>query len=108
MTDFDPRARLLALKGELEGLSAGAGDARQPVELDQQAQGRVSRQDALQQQAMAVETERRRQNALKRIDAALARVEEGEYGYYVSCGEPIAPKRLELDPAVPTCIGCAA
>ena len=56
---------------------------------------------------MAVETERRRDVELRRIDAALARVESGEYGYCLTCGEAIGAKRLELDPATPVCIDCA-
>lgn len=103
----DPKERLRALRHELHALSAGADEERKPVALDQQSQGRVSRQDALQRQAMAVETDRRRQIEIKRIDAALTRLEEGEFGFCVVCGEPIAKRRLELDPAVPTCIGCA-
>ncbi|MQX35172.1 hypothetical protein GHC57_01425 [Roseospira navarrensis] len=70
--------------------------------------GRLSRMDALQHQAMAQETERRRQVELKRIDAALERMKEGEYGLCVHCGESIATRRLEFDPAAPLCITCAS
>ena len=77
------------------------------VELDQTSVGRLSRMDALQNQAMQVETERRREIELKRIDAALARLDSDEYGYCVSCGEEILPKRLEMDPATPVCVTCA-
>ena len=80
---------------------------RKPVELDQSSVGRLSRMDALQVQAMQVETERRRMIQVNRIDAALARLEAGDYGYCTACDEEIAPKRLENDPAVPTCIACA-
>lgn len=64
--------------------------------------------DALQGQAMAQETERRRKNELQRIESALTRVRDGEYGYCVSCGDEISKKRLELDPSVPLCIDCAS
>lgn len=101
------RRLLLDRKQELEALSDSAAEARAPVELDQTTQGRLSRMDAMQGQAMALETARRRQNELARIDTALARIDSGDYGYCVSCDEAIAPKRLELDPAVPTCINCA-
>ena len=60
--------------------------------------------DALQSQAMAQETARRRQLDIKRIDAALMRLEEGEYGYCATCGEMIPRGRLELDPAAVTCV----
>lgn len=101
------RRRLLARREELQLLSAGTAESRKPVELDQQSVGRLSRMDAMQVQAMAQETERRRAAELQRIEAALKRLDEGDYGYCINCGEPIAPKRLELDPTVPLCIDCA-
>ncbi len=101
------RAKLEARREELQWLSAGAKDSRKPVELDQQSVGRLSRQDALQQQAMANAQEARRAGELRRIDAALARLEEGEYGYCAECGEEIAPKRLEIDLTATRCAPCA-
>ena len=98
------------LRAELDALAeedAAAEDARRPVELDQQSVGRLSRMDALQNQAMAQGQHRRREAREAAIRAALARMEEGEYGECAECGEEIAPRRLDLDPAVPTCIGCA-
>jgi DnaK suppressor protein len=87
-------------------LNANAEDAA-PVELDQTQQGRLSRMDAIQQQAMAAETQRRRQRDVHLLDAALKRLEEGEYGYCVNCGEAIGTERLALDPATPFCISHA-
>lgn len=101
------RARLEAMKAEIEALESGSADARAAVELDQTRQGRLSRMDALQSQAMAKATAERRAQALRRIDAALRQIESGEFGYCVVCDEPIAPRRLENDPSVPTCIACA-
>ncbi|NKB49305.1 MAG: hypothetical protein GKS02_08060 [Alphaproteobacteria bacterium] len=69
--------------------------------------GRLSRMDALQGQEMARAAERRRELEVRKIDAALARIEDGEYGWCVRCGEEIAAERLQLDPAVPICIDCA-
>lgn len=101
------RARLDALEAALrEALTLGA-EATEAVELDQTRQGRLSRQDALQQQAMAQATERRRRQELQRVGAALDRLAAGAYGACVSCGEEIDPRRLGLDPAVATCIACA-
>lgn len=101
------RGKLLARQAELTDLAESSREARAPVELDQTVQGRLSRMDALQGQAMAMETERRRAAELTRIEAALARIASGDYGYCVSCDEEIAPNRLELDPSIPTCIQCA-
>lgn len=77
------------------------------VELDQTRQGRLSRMDALQQQAMSQETNRRREQELQRITAALARIESGDYGYCVTCGQEIDFGRLEINPTATQCIRCA-
>lgn len=80
---------------------------RAPVTLEQDSVGRLSRIDAMQVQAMALAQQRRRQAALGAVNSALRRIEEGEFGYCIKCGEEIAPERLEHNPAVATCIECA-
>ena len=73
-TDIDVaamRARLERRREELQHLTEAASGSRRPVELDQTRVGRLSRMDALQSQAMSIETERRRQVELRRIEAAL-------------------------------------
>ncbi len=99
--------RLLVRQAELKALDAQAASWRGPVELDQQSVGRLSRMDAMQQQEMAQAEARRRVSDLARIEMALVRIAEGEYGWCAECGEPIAHKRLEIDPAAHLCVGCA-
>jgi DnaK suppressor protein len=99
--------RMHERRAELQGLQTSSEDQRRPVELDQTRVGRLSRMDALQSQAMSVETDRRRSIELGRIEAALERIAEGDYGYCLVCGEDIALQRLELDPTAATCISCA-
>ncbi len=103
----DYRAALLARRDELERLSRISADQRGPVELDQSRVGRLSRMDALQAQAMSKATETRRAQELKRIEAALSRLDEGEFGYCLTCGGDISPARLANDPTTPVCIDCA-
>jgi DnaK suppressor protein len=43
---------------------------------------------------------------VNRIAAALERVDAGEYGLCVECGENIAPARLQALPEVTTCVRC--
>jgi RNA polymerase-binding transcription factor DksA len=43
---------------------------------------------------------------LNRIVAALERLDQGEYGQCVECGEAIAPARLNVMPEVTTCVRC--
>jgi len=109
--DIDPdriRARLEARRADLAVLMAGEGEeTRQTVELDQTRQGRLSRMDALQMQAMNKESDRRRQVEMQRVEAALERLEAGRYGICTACEEDIAMARLEADPATALCIDCA-
>lgn len=97
------------LKRELSELVKASGDtaeSRKPVKLDQQSVGRLSRMDAMQNQAMASAVEVRRHARIRAITAALARVEAGEFGFCEECGEPIPVRRLQLDPAFTRCVSC--
>lgn len=107
---FDPsgfRERLLERRNELQDLVASSAESRKPVELDQTRVGRLTRMDAIQSQEMSLEAERRRKAELLRIEASLKRIESGDFGYCVTCGEQISLRRLELDPTLPTCVDCA-
>ena len=102
------KRHLMQQRQELLGLQETADEAAGTVELDQTSVGRLSRMDALQGQAMSQERDRRRQIELQKIAAALRRIEAGDYGDCVRCGEEIAIRRLDLDPAAPLCIDCAS
>lgn len=111
MQDKDLAVFRTLIMQQLEALEAedrlgAAGQAT--VTLDQQAVGRLSRMDALQNQAMAQATGSRRSAQRQRLLAALTRIESGEYGYCEDCGDPIATGRLELDPAALLCVDCAS
>lgn len=108
MTEDEARTALTERLAELDRLDALSEEGRAPVTLQQDSVGRLSRMDAMQQQAMAQAEERRRQAERTRIRAALERLEEGEWGYCVACGEEIAEGRLGNDPSVARCVSCAA
>ena len=102
------KRRLLARRDELRALTEVGQDAAATVALDQTRVGRLSRMDALQAQAMAQETNRRRNQELAQIDTALRRVDTGDYGFCTQCDEPIAAARLQHNPAAALCIACAS
>ncbi|HUU67576.1 MAG TPA: TraR/DksA C4-type zinc finger protein [Methyloceanibacter sp.] len=102
------RAALVARLETLHAASDTTADNRRPVELDQTSVGRLSRIDAMQGQALAVATDRRRQDEARRVEAAIQRIDAGEYGTCIACGEPIPAKRLAVDPIIATCIACAS
>ena len=47
------------------------------------------------------------QAELRRIEAALDRIEQDEYGICVKCGDVIEARRLDLLPDTPFCANCA-
>jgi DnaK suppressor protein len=108
MDDDLARQRLAARLAELEEEDRLGAEGRAPVTLQQDSVGRLSRMDAMQVQAMALAAERRRAAERQRIGAALERLEEGEWGWCLRCGEEIAEARLEHDPSVTLCMNCAS
>ncbi len=48
----------------------------------------------------------REHKLLKKIDEAIARIEDGTYGVCESCGGQIGTKRLEARPVTTLCIEC--
>jgi len=107
MNEIDFKQRLLDLKAELLNNLQALEQSANPVALDQQRVGRLSRMDAMQMQSMAKAEQARAKVQLKKIAAALQRIESDEFGDCQHCGEIINPKRLEIDPATPLCLSCA-
>ncbi len=77
-----------------------------PVKLDQQAVGRVSRIDAIQQQQIAKANREQDRQLLTATIASLKRIDNDEYGYCLECGEPIGYARLQVQPQAGLCLAC--
>ena len=92
---------------ELQSVAESSDDASGVVELDQARVGRLSRMDAMQAQAMSQESARRREIVLRKIAAALKRIDNGDYGLCQTCEEMIDRRRLGFDPTAVLCIDCA-
>jgi DnaK suppressor protein len=93
-------AELAAMRTALSGRTSDS------MELDQTRVGRLSRMDAMQQQAMDSGMKERLLIRARRLDAALARVDGGSFGMCCKCSEPIAYERLQADIAAPFCAVC--
>lgn len=101
------RIRLEERISRLKADMTGSAQQRKVVTLDQQSVGRLSRMDALQQQAMARATDRRRRSEIAKAESALRAIDGDEFGYCQECGEPIERARIEHDPALTLCFSCA-
>ena len=76
-----------------------------PVQLDQQAVGRLSRMDALMNEGLAQASMSRAREEVGLIEQALERIENGTYGFCQTCRKPIGVDRLM---AIPETLHCAA
>ncbi len=100
------RLKLLEQETSLQNLLKENKDTSKPVQLDQQALGRVSRIDAIQQQKMAIANRTNQEFTLVQIMQALRKVQEDDYGYCQECNMPIPYKRLLIRPETNLCIQC--
>lgn len=97
------RAALLARQSDLTRRIEGIGaelDSHESKDWEEMATEREA-DEVLQDLGHSARAE------LRMIAAALARIEEGEYGFCVTCGSEIAGERLDLLPATPFCRNCA-
>ena len=105
LIDLEEQAR--ALVAELGGEIKNAASDTAAVSPDN-AIGRLSRQDSMQQQEMAKAGVRRRELRLAALHEALRRMDEGTYGTCIKCKQEIEYDRLELAPELKFCAQCSA
>ena len=90
------RKRLLALKQEILDESRETLEAMQEGAVN--IPDLVDRASAETDRALELRTRDRQRKLISKIDAALRRIDEGEYGYCEETGEPISLKRLVARP----------
>ncbi len=104
MVDYEQvKAQLMARKEELNDRVGRIKAKRQQTpsaDWSEQAQERENDEvmDALGNEATL---------ELNKINKALERIDEGDYGYCSACGKKIARARLEVMPFTNLCIRCA-
>jgi len=99
------RAVLLQRQAEAQEQLASLKEWCEPV-APNEAIGRLSRQDAMQDQQMALAQRKELELRQTRIMTALKRLDAGTFGLCVMCKQPIDPRRLEMVPESPTCVPC--
>ncbi len=81
-------------------------EAARPVKLDQTSVGRLSRMDAIQNQHLTKNLKERGEVRLVLLEAALKRLEAGDYGLCSQCESEVAFERLLVFPETPICGNC--
>ncbi|MFC2968730.1 TraR/DksA family transcriptional regulator [Acidimangrovimonas pyrenivorans] len=92
-------ARLADLKARMETIDSEL-DSHQSKDWEELATEREE-EEVLEGMGHAAKAE------IRMIEAALQRIEEGEYGYCVTCGSEIGEERLDVLPYTPFCKNCA-
>jgi DnaK suppressor protein len=57
-------------------------------------------------QRMTLRSSDRRRKLQKKVSEAIARLQQGEYGFCKTCGESIGLSRLTVRPTAEQCINC--
>jgi DnaK suppressor protein len=94
--------QLAALERDHVGIIESAGSANSDDEHD--PEGATI---AFEREHVAALLEQTREH-LTQVDAALSRLDTGQYGRCERCGKPIGAGRLEARPTATTCIDCAS
>ena len=64
----------------------------------------VDRASSEADRALELRTRDRQRKHIAKIDAAIRRIDDGEYGYCEETGEPIGVRRLEARPTATLCV----
>lgn len=98
------RAILNSLKGELvDDIERTVHTMQDEATVFADPNDRASQESDI---ALELRNRDRERKLIKKIDEAIGRIEDGEYGYCDSCGVEIGLKRLEARPTATMCIDC--
>ncbi len=92
--------------GAQRKLIASLSETSKPVAPDN-AIGRLSRMEALSDRAVSEASLNVAQTKLSRLETALGKVNQPDFGICVSCDHPIPPGRIVLMPEATCCVPCA-
>jgi len=95
--------RMTQLSQRLHKIEGDRRRERNPLDLDWQEQA-ITRQNDEVLDHLDAESHRE----IEAIQAALKRIDNGTYGICITCGQLIAPARLEALPYAVTCMICAS
>lgn len=100
------RTRIEKRMEELKLTIAQLEETSKPVSLDQPI-GRLSRMDAIANQAISGQRLTDSKRTFMRLERALDKVDDENLGVCAECGEDIAPDLLLVMPEATLCVDCA-
>ena len=109
MNTTERRELKCKIEGEIEAqrkLIVSLSETSKPVAPDN-AIGRLSRMEALNDRAVSEASLNVAQTKLSRLETALGKVNQPDFGICVGCDNPIPPGRIVLMPEATRCVPCA-
>lgn len=100
------REKITARIAELKNEIAAMEDSARPVAPDN-ALGRLTRLEAMGAQGVSEAALSTKKSELSRLEYAMTKIDEPDFGECSICGEPIPVKRLLVMPSAATCVQCA-
>ena len=92
---------------EIEDYLAKTEESAEAVSPDKSL-GRLSRMEAMQDQQLMLEARRRKKMQKVAVQSALQRIDNGQFGTCIFCGNLIPEERLEVAPESSSCVNCSA
>ncbi len=100
------RQKIIAMMKQVRKDIEQLEELTQPISPDN-AIGRVSRMDAINNKSVNEANLRRSKVKMGRLKTALSKIDEPNFGRCSSCGRSIQPARLMLMPESSRCVRCA-
>ncbi len=97
------------ITAELEKVNKDIADLKeltQPISPEN-AIGRISRMDAINNKSVNEASLRQARDKYKRLQEALEKIDEADFGLCIRCGQPIPERRIMLMPHAKKCVRCA-
>lgn len=109
MTESEKEKIIGIIHQQLEAIETEIGELKEltkPVSPDN-AIGRLSRMDAINNKAINDSALREKRKLKQRLEKALERSEKKDFGICMKCGQEIAYGRLEYMPHTTRCVNCS-
>ena len=107
MDQQEVKEKIRAEISKTEELIKAYKDQSQPIALDN-AVGRLSRMDAINNKSITEAALRKAEEKLSRLKHALANIDKKDFGLCIQCKKPIPIGRILLMPESNRCVSCAS
>ncbi len=106
---MDKKALQIKIESELSRLRSEISDLEivtKPISPEN-AIGRISRMDAINNKSVIEAALRTKKVELSKLEKAISKIDDPQFGICVRCGNPIPEGRIMLMPGATRCVSCS-